>query len=114
MRLHTGEDITIKFDCVIKENECGGSFDAIDIVLVDKDEKDRDIALNLVQNPKPSSFKTIADECVDLEETFFELSDCKVEATIPKNIDKGKYKLVVEAVWDEGSDFFINEVKIKE
>ncbi len=112
LRLHTGEDITIKFDCVMKE--CGGDFDGIEVVLVDKDEKDRDIALNLVQNPRPSSFKTIADECVDLEETFFKLSDCKVEATISKNIDKGKYNLVVEAVEDEFSTFFINEVKIKE
>jgi hypothetical protein len=106
LKLHTGEDMTIKFDCVMKE--CGGDFNAIQVVLVDKDEKDRDIALNLVQNPKPSSFETIEESECDRP-----LSDCKVEATIPKNIDKGKYKLVVEAVEDEFSTFFINKVKIK-
>lgn len=107
LKLRTGEDITIKFKCPdgdCRETEQHGDYDAIIVYIVDKDEKDIDIALR-----NADRIETIADERCDEP-----LSDCSVETDIPNDIDTGKYKLVVSAAYDEGNAFFINKVKIKE
>ncbi len=107
LKLRTGEDITIKFKCPggdCRETERHGDYDAIIVYIVDKDEKDLDIALR-----EADRIQTIADERCDEP-----LSDCSVEVDIPNDIDDGKYKLVINAAYDEGNAFFINKVKIKE
>jgi len=107
LRLHIGEDITIKFKCPdgdCRETGRHGDYEAIIIYIVDKDEKDKDIALR-----NEDRIKTIADErCGE------PLSDCSVVTDIPDDIDEGKYKLVINAAYDEGNTFFINKVEVKE
>jgi hypothetical protein len=107
LKLRTGEDITIKFKCPdgdCRETEIHGDYDAIIVYIVDKDEKNIDIALR-----NADRIQTIADERCDEP-----LSNCIVETDIPNDIDEGKYKLVINTAYDEGNAFFINKVKIKE
>ena len=107
LKLRTGEDMTIKFKCPdgdCRETEQHGDYDAIIVYIVDKDEKDIDIALR-----DADRIQTIADESCGEP-----LSDCNVETDIPNDIEEGEYKLVINAAYDEGNAFFINKVKIKE
>ncbi|HYO06252.1 MAG TPA: hypothetical protein VER14_04650, partial [Phototrophicaceae bacterium] len=86
------------------ETEQHGDYDAVIAYIVDKDEKDIDIALR-----DADRIQTIADESCGEP-----LSDCNVETDIPNDIEEGKYKLVINAAYDEGNAFFINKVKIEE
>lgn len=106
LRLHTGDDITIKFKCPENEweNTDYGDYKGITVYLVDKDEKDIDIALK-----KADRIETVGEERCDEP-----LEDCKFEGEISDDIDEGKYKLVISAAWDEGNVYFINKAKIKE
>jgi hypothetical protein len=53
--------------------------------------------------------KTIANErCSE------PLIDCDLKANIPNDIKSGKYKFVINSVYDEGNVYYISPVKIKE
>jgi hypothetical protein len=106
IKLFTNEDITIKFEC--KEKNCQetarhGDYDAIIVYLVDKNEKNIDIAKKRVD-----IIKTIANERCSVP-----LIDCGLKTTIPGDVESGKYKFVINAAYDEGNVFFISPVKIK-
>ena len=52
--------------------------------------------------------KTIANERCSVP-----LIDCSLKTTIPDDVKSGQYKIVINAVYDEGNVYFISPVTIK-
>jgi hypothetical protein len=109
IKLSTNDDLTIKFKC--QEKDCDqtarhGQYKSINVYIVDKNEKNIDIAKKNIGD----KIKTIANKKCSLEP----LTDCKLKTTVPDDIKSGKYKLVINAAYDEGNVYYINLVKIKE
>jgi hypothetical protein len=108
IKLFTNDDLTIKFKC--QEKDCEqtakhGQYKSINVYLVDKNEKNIDIAKENARD----KIKTIANErCSE------PLIDCKLKTTIPDDIKSGKYKFVINAAYDEGNIYYISPAKIKE
>jgi hypothetical protein len=108
IKLFTNDDLTIKFKC--QEKDCDqtarhGQYKSINVYIVDKNEKNIDIAKKNARD----KIKTIANErCSE------PLTDCKLKTTIPDDIKSGKYKFVINAAYDEGNIYYISPAKIKE
>src|SRR5215213_790702 len=106
IKLFTNDDLTIKFKC--HEKNCGqtarhGEYKSINVYLVNKNEKNIDIA----KKNMADKIKTIANErCSE------PLIDCKLKTTIPDDVKSGNYKIVINAAYDEGNIYYISPVKI--
>ncbi len=106
IKLSTGDDLTIKFKC--EEKDCDqtarhGDYKSINVYLVDKKEKNIDIAKN-----KADKIKTIESErCSE------PLIDCSLKTTISDNVKSGKYNIVINAAYDEGNIYYISPAKIQ-
>jgi hypothetical protein len=108
INLFSDDDLTIKFKC--KDNNCNqtakhGDYNSVTVYLVDKNEKNIDIAKKNVSIKS----KTIASE-----ECSGPLTDCELNASIPDNIKSGKYKIVINAAYDEGNVYYISPAKVTE
>lgn len=106
LKLSAEEEVEIDFECAEARCEVTdvGDYDEIIVYLVDKNEKDIDIARDDVDE-----IERIAEEGC-----FESLENCDLEITIPDDVDNGKYKFVIQAAFDEGATYFINKVNIKE
>jgi hypothetical protein len=105
IKLSTGDDLTIKFKC--KEKDCDQTarhdeYQSIWVYLVDKNEKNIDIAKKDADRVK----------IIATEECSGPLTGCDVEASIPDDINSGKYKLVIDPAYDEGNVYYISPAKI--
>ena len=106
IKLFANDDLAIKFKCQeknCKQTAVHGEFKSINVYLADKNEKNIDIAKKNTRD----KIKTIANEnCSE------PLIDCKLKTTVPDDVKSGKYKIVVNAAYDEGNIYYISPAKI--
>ena len=105
LTLRTGHEITIHVECPSDDYRTN-AYSGITVYLVDKKEKDKDIA------------NEEADIEYEIEDHFCGDSgnqeECEFTTEIPEDIDEGKHKLVIEAGTDELDTYLISKVTIKE